>query len=502
MIDMVGGDGRDDAGFAEVLKAEAFQAALPALQHPHPLALFEESCRGMGLGGNLALAKTVYLAATTRVIDRARRLQAHTHVAGPASSGKSFETDAALRHLPQDSVVRFDGCSPRALIYSEKSMAHRVLMYSEMDSLPSANGDDDASNTALSYLRTLVVNGTASYEVVIKVKDGFATRTYTKEGPAVLLVTGRSGSPTSSWPPACTRWRSSWTANAFAPWSLLRGVCCLGRNPTSPTRPSWRCKRTFRCLPPSKYRFRLRSRLAAPSWTPRGWMTRGSRESSPRSWVHGGARDLERRAPWPRCWRRDHRHHRGLRRRPRGHPRAVYHREFSKFAMGVWDTVLVLHKQTGNAVSIADVKKKLLKDHSAIRKAFGQLLAGGTLEDRRERKTQTAPYLVVPVGDSPSRVLLPDPDDIAPAPRSKPLPQLEQADIGQAISIGTEAKGLGTEASTLDSKDLPPLRYAEPGVYRHSDGVAYHEGDVLPDGRRVIDTDGPILTKLKAPPCK
>jgi hypothetical protein len=53
-----------------------------------------------------------------------------------------------------------------------------------------------------------------------------------------------------------------------------------------------------------------------------------------------------------------------------------------------------------------------------------------------------------------------------------------------------------TPPEALDSTDRP----AQTNAYRHTDGVDYLLGDLLPDGRKVLDVEGPILSKVKVAP--
>lgn len=105
-------------------------AAAPALRHLRPLELFEESCRAMGLGGNLALATTVYFAATTRVIGRKKRLQAHTSVGARATlSSLSGPTSiaTAARITASATGCRTAGCWSRSTTASRPSSEWRGL---------------------------------------------------------------------------------------------------------------------------------------------------------------------------------------------------------------------------------------------------------------------------------------------------------------------------------------------------------------------------------------
>jgi hypothetical protein len=161
--------------------------AAAVLEHEDPLALYAESIRSSGYGGDFALLIILLVAATGRVLEmRLGQMPVHTFVLGLPSSGKSFAVKIVLRLLPEGAVVIIDAGSPRALIYADAELEYRLLVFGEADSLPT--GEDGA---AMSAIRNLLQDGRLHYEVVEKDDTGsFAVRHIDKPGPTTLFTTG------------------------------------------------------------------------------------------------------------------------------------------------------------------------------------------------------------------------------------------------------------------------------------------------------------------------
>lgn len=167
------------------------EQARPVLEHPDPLELFAESARRMGYAGDLRPALITYLAATTRLLQlRAGQMPAHTCLVGPSSAGKSYTWHVVRAHLPEDAVVEIEAGSPRALIYKDADLRHRVVAFAEVDSLP--RGED---NPAASAVRHLLQEHRLRYEVVVRNPEtgDFAVREVDRPGPTLMVTTAVRG---------------------------------------------------------------------------------------------------------------------------------------------------------------------------------------------------------------------------------------------------------------------------------------------------------------------
>ncbi|MGO9180778.1 MAG: hypothetical protein ACLQBX_10955 [Candidatus Limnocylindrales bacterium] len=172
---------------ADRRRREMHQAASSVLAHPDPLTLVEAEIRAQGFGGDVSAPLLGYLAATSRLL-RPRRgsMPAHALFKGPSSSGKNAALSAALRLLPDEAFHVIDAASPRVLIYDEAELVHRVVVFSEADSLPA--GED---NPAASAVRNLLQDNYLHYKVVERDPETGQqhVRTIVKPGPSVLLTT-------------------------------------------------------------------------------------------------------------------------------------------------------------------------------------------------------------------------------------------------------------------------------------------------------------------------
>ena len=125
----------------------------------------------LGLVGERRTAKLVYLAVTSRLLDRPVSIA----VKGPSSGGKSFVVESALKLFPPEAFYALSAMSDRALAYSSEPLQHRHLVIYEAAGM--------ASEFATYLIRTLLSEGRLRYETVEKTKDGLNSST-DREGRA------------------------------------------------------------------------------------------------------------------------------------------------------------------------------------------------------------------------------------------------------------------------------------------------------------------------------
>ncbi len=131
----------------------------------------------LGLVGERRTAKLVYLAVTSRLLDRPVSIA----VKGPSSGGKSFVVESTLKLFPPEAFYALSAMSDRALAYSSEPLQHRHLVIYEAAGM--------ASEFATYLIRTLLSEGRLRYETVEKTKDGLTPRLIEREGPTGLIVT-------------------------------------------------------------------------------------------------------------------------------------------------------------------------------------------------------------------------------------------------------------------------------------------------------------------------
>ncbi len=163
------------------------ERALPILTSDDPLAIVGTEITRLGYGGDLTPAMITYLGLTTRLLGMRRgAMPAHLLLLGPPSAGKSYTLGTVLLLLPPQAYYVIDAGSPRVLIYDDADLQHRVVVFSEADSLPA--GED---NPAASALRNLLQDHHLHYKVTIRDADigAFAVHEIDKPGPTLLVTT-------------------------------------------------------------------------------------------------------------------------------------------------------------------------------------------------------------------------------------------------------------------------------------------------------------------------
>jgi hypothetical protein len=163
--------------------AAAEEAYGEAAQLLHDPALFDhvgEAIRAGGYAGDLAPPLLVYLAITSRLLER----PGNVALVAQSAAGKNRAIDAALELMPEEAVVIMSASSPRALIYSGESFEHRAVIVGEADSIP----DEGA---AASAVRSIAEDGEMIYVTVERneATGHFEAREIRKPGPTGLITT-------------------------------------------------------------------------------------------------------------------------------------------------------------------------------------------------------------------------------------------------------------------------------------------------------------------------
>jgi hypothetical protein len=151
--------------------------ASPLLECPYILERVEEALRCRGMAGQVQEAKLLYLALTSRVMDR----PVNVAVKGPSSGGKSFLVERVLELFPETSYYALSAMSERALAYSQEPLVHRHMVIYEAAGL----GGDFAQY----LMRSLISEGRVCYETVDKTRAGLVPRRIEREGPTGFITT-------------------------------------------------------------------------------------------------------------------------------------------------------------------------------------------------------------------------------------------------------------------------------------------------------------------------
>jgi hypothetical protein len=156
---------------------KAWAACKDLVLVPNILEKFARDLARSGVAGESRVAKLLYLAVTSRLLDR----PVSVAVKGPSSGGKSYLTEQVLRFFPEDAYYALTAMSERALAYSEEPLQNRILVIYEAAGM---SGD-----FATYLIRSLLSEGRLRYEVVEKTSEGLKPRLIEREGPTGLIVT-------------------------------------------------------------------------------------------------------------------------------------------------------------------------------------------------------------------------------------------------------------------------------------------------------------------------
>jgi hypothetical protein len=141
------------------------------------LAELDPALGMLGLVGERRVAKLVYLALVSRLLD----WPVCVALKGPSAGGKSFVVETVLRFFPAEAFYALTAMSDRALAYSSEPLSHRHLVIYEAAGMASDFG---------SYLiRSLLSERRLRYETVEKTRAGLVARFIEREGPTGLVVT-------------------------------------------------------------------------------------------------------------------------------------------------------------------------------------------------------------------------------------------------------------------------------------------------------------------------
>lgn len=142
----------------------------------------------MGLVGENRNAKLVYLALTSRLLDK----QVSVVVKGLSSSGKSYTIECVVVLFPSEAVYTMTAMSERALIYLNEPLSHRTIVLYEATALREGREKQDDNQTAY-IVRSLLSEGQIEYPVVVRQEDGtLKTEKIIVEGPTNLVTSTTS----------------------------------------------------------------------------------------------------------------------------------------------------------------------------------------------------------------------------------------------------------------------------------------------------------------------
>jgi hypothetical protein len=161
----------------ETASRRAWSACKDLVLVPNILERFAMDLARSGVAGESRVAKLLYLAVTSRFLER----PVSVAVKGPSSGGKSYLTERVLEFFPESSYYALTAMSEHALAYSDEPLMHRFLVIYE------AAGMNSDFQTYL--IRSLLSEGKVRYETVEKTSEGIKPRLIERAGPTGLIIT-------------------------------------------------------------------------------------------------------------------------------------------------------------------------------------------------------------------------------------------------------------------------------------------------------------------------
>jgi phage/plasmid primase-like uncharacterized protein len=130
------------------------------------------------MAGESKIAKLLYLAGTSRLLDKTM----HVVVKGPSAVGKSALRQQVLRYFPPEDVIEFTSLSEKALLYIEGGFEHKILSMGEAQHRDETNFQDY-------LLREIMSANRLRHMVPVKSGNDIQTVVIEKRGPVVFIVT-------------------------------------------------------------------------------------------------------------------------------------------------------------------------------------------------------------------------------------------------------------------------------------------------------------------------
>lgn len=116
--------------------AEAYEKCKPLAEHKDIMGVFGRAIQKLGLVGEMDNAKIIYLAMTSRLLDR----PVHVVVKGPTGSGKSNLARLVMKFFPPSSYLSISAMSDKALINMTENISHKAIVLHEFMGM----GDKDS----------------------------------------------------------------------------------------------------------------------------------------------------------------------------------------------------------------------------------------------------------------------------------------------------------------------------------------------------------------------
>jgi len=149
---------------AEATSHEAWEQCKELAKASNILERFAAELAKSGVAGESRIAKLLYLAVTSRLLEKPVSIA----LKGPSSGGKSHVVERVLSFVPESAYYALTAMSERTLAYSEEPIKHRFLVIYEAAGM--------SGEFATYLIRSLLSEGRVRYETVEKTSEGMKPR--------------------------------------------------------------------------------------------------------------------------------------------------------------------------------------------------------------------------------------------------------------------------------------------------------------------------------------
>jgi hypothetical protein len=141
---------------ADAASREAWEQCQKLAKESDILGRFAEELARSGVAGEERIAKLLYLAVTSRLLES----PVSVALKGPSSGGKSYVVERVLSFFPESAYYALTAMSEKTLAYSEEPISHRFLVIYEAAGM--------SGEFATYLMRSLLSEGCVRYETVEK----------------------------------------------------------------------------------------------------------------------------------------------------------------------------------------------------------------------------------------------------------------------------------------------------------------------------------------------
>jgi hypothetical protein len=167
----------------ELLRGELWSKISELAQTPDLLERVVQQVQSLGVVNESDLIKLIYIAATSRVLER----PISPLVKGASSGGKTSTAKHTLELFPAEAVNYLTSTSALSLVFDDRPLAHTVLVVQEANQIQA-----DENSVFAMLLRSLISEGRIVHQTTVEdrgSRTGRRVERIVREGPITLVIT-------------------------------------------------------------------------------------------------------------------------------------------------------------------------------------------------------------------------------------------------------------------------------------------------------------------------